>query len=240
MGLFDVFRKKSADPQMVDRELAQKIVHLVMNMLRDKDGRIHTEDAISACATIVAERCIDAAGDFSLRDHDMTPGSRVFSDKANQLICADVPYSDPTMFPPTCIAGMLRTFLPTSIYSNADFPSVEEVIKYFVANIGKPEDWGKVPLSNPEHLPFIPPLQFGYDSRPVVDGILQAAGPDKMRHLTIATMALAEMLKLVEASMAHKATLTLALETVNGMAKNAPMTAKAMNRVQQEYQRQKP
>jgi hypothetical protein len=64
MGLFDVFRKKPADPQSVDRELAQKLVHLVMNMLRDKDGRIHTEDAISACATIVAERCIDAAGIF--------------------------------------------------------------------------------------------------------------------------------------------------------------------------------
>jgi hypothetical protein len=170
----------------------------------------------------------------------MAPGSRVFSDKANQLICADVPASDPSLFPPTCIVGMLRAFLPTAIYPNTDFPSVEEVIKYFVANIGKQEDWGKVPLSNPEHLPFIPPLQFGYESRPQVDAILQPAAADKMRCLRIATMALAEMLKLVEASMAHRAALTLALETINGMAKTAPMTEKAMNRVQQEYAQQNP
>lgn len=240
MGLFDVFRKKSADPQSVDREMAQKIVDLVMKMLRDKDGRIHTEDAISGCATIVAERCIDAAGDFSLRDHEMIPGSRVFSDRANHLICADVPTSDLAMFPPTCIVGMLRKFLPTAIYPNSDFPSVEEVIKYFVSHIGKEEDWGRVPLSNTNQPVFIPPLRFGYESRPLVDDILQPVAADKLRCLTIATMALAEMLKLVETSMDHKTNLTLALETINGMAKTAPMTAKAMAQVQREREKGKP
>jgi hypothetical protein len=233
MGIFDRFRSKPADAAALDRELGQGLVQLVMKLLRDSDGRIHAEDAISAAATIVAERCIDAAGDFSLRDHEMVPGARVFSNRVNELICGDVAKGLAGV-PSDSILGMLRAFLPATLYADEEFPSMEEVFKGFAAKIGK-EDWGKVPLSVPkEHLPFIPPLRIGYESRDEVDRMLRDVGADKMRCVKIATICLAEFLKLVEGTMPHKVALTLAMETVNGMAKTAPMTRKAMEKVQRE------
>ena len=49
MGLIDRFRR----PADADQPFRQKLVDLVFGVLRDADGRIHVEDAISAAATIV-------------------------------------------------------------------------------------------------------------------------------------------------------------------------------------------
>src|SRR6188474_606959 len=108
MSLFDRFRKTPAksSQEPVDSLIRQKLVDLVFAVLRDKDNRIRVEDAISAAATIVAERCIDAAADYPLRDHQLTPGSRVFSTKANELICGDI--LDLKQLPEQSIVGLLR------------------------------------------------------------------------------------------------------------------------------------
>jgi hypothetical protein len=229
MGLFDRFRK----PADVDQPIRQKLVDLVLDTLRDQKG-IRVEDAISAAATIVGERCIDAAGDFPLRDHELTPGSRAFSTRANELICGDVSEGGVSQIPADTIVGVLRARLDSRLYSDAEFPNLAEVFRQFAARVGDPGDWGKVPLSVPQdHVPFILPLQIGYETRARVDDILASIRTDKARCLRIATESLAEILTQVASAIEHKLALTLAIETINGMAKTAPMTERAMRAAQQ-------
>jgi hypothetical protein len=231
MKLFDRFLKgdavQSAEP--VDAPLRKALVDLVLASLRDKAGRIRVEDALSAAATIVAERCIDAAGDFPLRTHDLTPGSRVFSTKANELICGDVTDTDLSLLPKQSIVGMLRHRLDPALFADTDFPPLSEVFKQYAARIGAASDGGKVPLSVPQdNLPFVQPLRVGYETRPRVDQILQPIREDKTRCLRIAVESLAEILKMTASAIDHKLALMLTIETINGMSKTAPMTEKAM------------
>ena len=231
MGLFDRFRK----PTDVDQPLRKRLVDLVYTAVRDPDGRIHVEDAISAAATMVAERCIDAAGDFPLREHEFTPGSPVFSTRANELICGDVSEEGVSQIPADSIVGMLRARLDRSMYSDAEFPNLPDVFRQFAARIGGPVEWGRVPLSVPEnHFPFIRPLQISYETRTRVDDILAPVRHDKARCLRIATESLAEILTEVASAIDHMLALTLAVETINCMAKTAPMTERAMRQAQQK------
>jgi hypothetical protein len=235
MSLFDRFRRESGErpPEVADQPLRQKLVELVLGILRDKNGRIRAEDAISAAATVVGERCIDAAGDFALRDHELVPGSRVFSTRANLLICGDVSDGSVAQVPKDTIIGVLRSRLSPRVYADADFPALSEVFKQYAARVGNPDDWGKAPLSvGDDHLPFVPPLRVGYETRGRVDEILHPVREDKARCLRIATESLAEILGMVASAIDHRLAITLAIETVNGMSKTAPMTEKAMQRAQ--------
>jgi hypothetical protein len=236
MSLFDRLRKTPSEktPEPAEAPLRKKLVDLVLGGLRDKNGRIHAEDAISAAATIVGERCIDAAGDFPLRDHQLAPGSRAFSTRANELICGDAADGDINRIPPDTIVGTLRRQLDPHVYPNTEFPPQKEVFAQFAARIGNPTDWGRVPLSvSKDNFPFIPPLRAGYETRARVDEILRPVLDDKRRCLRIATESLADILTMVAPAMDHKLALTLAIETINGMAKTAPMTEKAMQQAQQ-------
>ncbi len=231
MGLFDRFRS----PTDADQAIRKKLVELVLSVLRDKNGRVHVEDAISASATIVAERCIEKAGDYSLRDHDLVPGSRAFSTRANELICGDVSEGGVGQVPADSIVGMLRARLDGQLYPDSEFPNLSEVFRHFAAQIGDAADWGKVPLSVPkDHLPFIPPLQIGYETRARVDEFFAPVLDDKSRCLRIATEALAEILAMVASAIDHKLALAIAIETINGMAKTAPMTQRAMQQVKEK------
>ena len=230
MGMFDRFRK----PADVDQPIRQKLVELVLGVLRDQNGRIHAEDALSAAATIVGERCIEMAGDFPLRDHGLPPGSRAFSTRANELICGDVSEGSVSQVPADSIVGVLRARLDSRLYADAEFPDLSEVFRQFAARTGDSADWGKVPLSVPEdHLPFIPPLRIGYETRSRVDDILAPVIEDKARCMRIATEALAEILAMVASAIDRKVALKIAIETINGMAKTAPMTERAMQQAQQ-------
>jgi hypothetical protein len=220
MGLFDRFRRIADN----DQPIRQSLVGLVLGLLRDRNGRIRVEDAISVAATIVGERCIDAAGEFSLRDHELTPGSRVFSTRANELICGDISEGGVNQIPTDSVVGVLRARLDSRLYSDAEFPDIAEVFRQFAARIGDTSDWGKVPLSvHQDHLPDILPLKVGYETRVRVDDILSSVRDNKAKSLRIATEALAEILAKVASTIDHKVALTLAIETINGMAKTAPM-----------------
>lgn len=230
MGLFDRFRK----PAELDGPIRSALVNLVMGVLRDKDGRIHVEDAISGAATIVAERCIDAAGDFSLRDHDLTPGSRAFSTRANELICGDVSEGGVLAVPAGSIVGTMRARLDAAVYADGEFPPLAGVFEHFAAHQGSAVDWGKAPLTvSTDNHPFLPPLRFGYETRAQVDEILKPLGTDKARCLRLATEALAELLAMVASAIDHQVALRIAIETINAMAKTAPMTVRAMQAAQQ-------
>jgi len=194
-----------------------------------QNGRIRVEDLISASAAITGEAIIGAAKDFNPRQHDYTPGSRVLSQKANELFCGDRDFYEA---PADSVVGILRDKLNKCGFTAADFPELKEVFTYFVANIGKAEDWGKVPLSIPkDNHPFRMPLRVVYETRPMVDKIFAQLGDDQNQRFKAASLALAEALCKTRDVLVRRLAITLALETVNGMAKTAPMTDAAMEKL---------
>lgn len=232
MSLFDRFKKDPspapAGPSPADKEMRDKLVNLVFDGLRAADGRIRVEDAISASAVIVAERCIDVVGTPALREHDLTPGSRVLSEAINGAICGDE--LELSKIPERTVVGTLRACLDPKLYPDAEFPDLNEVLRTFLSGIGGDGiEWGYLPLSvGKDHEPLVMPLRVGYETRSIVDNILGPVLGDKVHCLGIATQSLAVILTQVAGAIDHRLALRLAMETVNGMAKTASMTEKAM------------
>jgi hypothetical protein len=223
MSLFTLFQKKQPD----DFEMRKQLVGLIMDRLT-KGNRIRAEDAICAAATIVGERCIDVAGDYPLREHDLTPGSRIFSDRVNELLCGDQADTAIANLPPQSVYGVIRASLSNDSYPDDKYPTLTSVFGGYAAGVGKAEDWGKVPVTVlPHNHPSIVPLQFGFETRDKVDAILHSIASDKPRCLVIASNALAALLNRMIGTIAPDVALRLAFEITNGMAKTAPMTKKA-------------
>jgi hypothetical protein len=231
MAAFDLIRKIATGS--ADDRMRRLLVQFVIKSLTDKSGRIRAEDSICLAATIVGERCIDAAGDFQLRKHNFVPGSRIFSNKVNSLINGDLPASGWSAYPEGSILGSLRSRLDPKIYTADTFPVVSELMKGYAAGIGIASDWGKVPLSVPkDNQPFVLPLQVGYNSRAFVDNLFASISQDKLRCLRISAEALGDILNLTAKVFDPAVALRLAVEIINGMSKTAPMTKEALKRVQ--------
>jgi hypothetical protein len=216
------WKRKQKDPA----ETCSEALYGALKVAATHGDRIRVEDLISAAAAIVGEAAIAAAGDFDPRRHDFPPGQRVFSTNVNRLICDDKSLEEA---PADSIVGILREGLSGCGFKTGDFPVLEDVFKYFAANIGKHEEWGKVPLSIPQqHLPFVLPLRVTYATRATVDRSLAPLGNDSSRRLRATTLALAKALCGSRDVLNRIVATTLAIETINGMAKTAPMTDAAM------------
>jgi hypothetical protein len=219
-------KRASVSAAPVDR-CAHMLFQALVEGLKTTEG-VRAEDVITVAASITGELCIEAAGEFNPRKHQFGPGSRILSDKVNELLFGDVPEAAIDMIPATSIVGILRDQLLRSGYSKADFPCLKTVCEHFAANIGTQDDWGKVPLAVPDkNQPFVLPLQVAYETRSLVDQIFQplSGSEDKLR---AAALALAEALVAVRQAIDAKTAVLLALQMVNGMAKTAPMTDEAM------------
>lgn len=230
MGFLDGFRRRGAEGKT--RRLVEDLAGWVLQSLRDDVG-VRVEDAVSGSATIVGERCIDLAGEYPLRDHEFVPGSRVFSDRVNEILCGCGAKDGWDALPGDSVFGLLRDGLDGQAYPPHLFPPLTELIAGYASRIGEESDWGRVPLSVPEdHHPLVLPLEFGFVSRDRVDRILRKLNGDKRACLTIATSTLVEILNSVAEAIDPAIALTLALETANGMAKTAPLTRAALESVE--------
>jgi hypothetical protein len=226
-------KKNNGNSGELDGKAAKTLVAFTMQSLHDEDTGIRVEDALCFLSTIVAERCIDAAGDYDLRDHDLTPGSRTFSDKINAMLSGEVAEDDIAKIPAQSVFGMLRDHLQGT-YDLADFPKLSGVFRYFAEHIGKQEDWGKVPLSVPAgNQPSLLPLQVGFETRDTIDQLFESVASDKPRIVRICAAALADLLGKVRGAIEPKVALALTFELLNGMAKTAPMTARAMQQLEE-------
>lgn len=215
-----------------DAQSAQRLVSFVIETVKDSERRVRVEDVISATAAIVGELCIAAAGEFQPRRHTFTPGSHVFSDRINEILCGDNASGGITAIPKESVFGLVRDHILANGYTIDDFPSLEGVFASFAAKIGNPADWGWVPLSVPkENRPFIMPLRAVYDTRADLDKMFSVFREDPVHCLRVGTMALAQALVLVRDAIDRRVAVLLAFETVNGMAKTAPMTNEAFQRV---------
>jgi hypothetical protein len=139
------------------------------------------------------------------------------------LICDDKATIEEA--PPASIAGDLRDRLQGCGFTQSDFPSLKDVFAPLVQNAGRKEHWGRAPLSIPQqHHPSAMPLYIAYRCREMVDKTLAPLGDDTGCRLRATTAVLARAVCETRKLLARKVAVTLALETVNGMAKTAPMT----------------
>jgi hypothetical protein len=222
------WKRKGRDPV----EACSVTLYTVMKGAVTQGGRIRVEDLISATASIVGEAAIAEAGDLDPRQHTHAPGTRVFSTNVNRLICDDKNFDEA---PPESIVGTLRETLRGCGFTGADFPVLSDVFKHFAANIGKTEDWGKVPLSVPQqHQPFLLPIRVAYETRAAVDHSLESLGDNHSLRLRAATLALAKALCETRDVLSRIIATTLAIETVNGMSKTAPMTDTAIAAIKEK------
>lgn len=220
--------KSGADEERV----ARKVKDAVLEYCRRGRAPVSAKEAVGAMAGVVGERCIDAAGEVQTRGHTFVVGQRMFSDKINELLTGDIGTDDIEEMPAESVFGMLRDELASGGFGRENFPPLQEIFGGFAGRIGRPEDWGKVPLSLPEkYWPGRLPLRVNFDTRAGVDAAVSEIKDDRRRVLRVCTLALALTLK--DEKLADRldpsSALTLALETVNGMAKTAPMTDKAID-----------
>lgn len=224
------WKQKPKQPTAIEA-CAHALYEALANTLT-QDGRIHVEDLISVAAAIVGESAIAAAGDFNPRSHEYIPGARVFSTTANVLISGDKNFEEA---PADSIVGILKDKLAACGFTKTDFPFLKDVFTYFAANVGNKEDWGKVPLSVPkDNHPFVMPLRAAYETRTTVDKHFEPLGDNRQQRLHAATLTLAETLCKTRDVLQRRIATTLALETVNGMSKTAPMTDEAMAKLKSE------
>lgn len=222
------WKRKERDPV----EACSDTLYAVLKSAVTQGGRIRVEDLISASASVVGEAVIANAGDLDPRQHTHVPGTRVFSTNVNRLICDDKSFDDA---PPESIVGTLREKLLGCGFTGADFPILNDVFKHFAANIGKNEDWGKVPLSVPkQHQPFLLPIRVAYETRAAVDQSLKPLGGNHSQRLRAATLALAKAICETRDVLSRTIATTLAIETVNGMSKTAPMTDAAIAAIKEK------
>lgn len=221
--------KKESSSSPTDENCADALFHALADGLKAKDGRIRAEDLITAAASITGELCIEAAGNFNPRKHEFVPGSRVFSDRVNEVFSGDSATEGVEAIPDKSVVGILRDKLLARGYAKSDFPSLKIVFEHFAANIGKQSEWGKVPLLVPdENKPLILPLRVNYETRALVDRSFQPLTSTEER-LRAASLALSKVLIAVQNAIDRKIALLLALQIVNGMSKTAPMTDEAMS-----------
>ena len=73
------------------REATNALSALYEAKVHDAEGRIRVEDLLSAAAAACGEACIAAASDFDLEHHTFAPGAAVLSDRVNAILVADAP-----------------------------------------------------------------------------------------------------------------------------------------------------
>src|SRR5215468_3963690 len=142
-----MFWREKSEAAQIDK-YSEALFQFLADRLR-KDGRIRAEDMISA-ASIAGELCIETAGNFNPRKHTFARGSRIFSDKVNELFSGDSSKLALEQLPAESIVGALRDKLLLSGYTQSDFPDLKSIFESFAANVGNRAEWGRVPLLVPE------------------------------------------------------------------------------------------
>ncbi len=219
-------RAVERDPRAQDEDLAKGIKNVIQAYVRKAGVASPDREAIAAMAAVVGERCQEVAGEFPVRKHTFVPGQRIFSDRVNVLLAGDGRAVDLDGIPSPAIYGQIRDEVDGGRYPRDRFPALKAIFQGFASRIGKPEDWGKVPLSLPaEDWPRLLPLRAAFDTRNGIDAVLGPIKGDKERALRVSTRALTLLLNGADQRLDPGDSLALALETINGMAKTAPMLA---------------
>jgi hypothetical protein len=223
------FSRKPA-PKPDHQAVGQALVAVFEAAVTD-GGRIRVEDLLSAAAAVCGEACIAAAGEFDEADHAYVPGSAVLSQRVNEILCADARDWDHAG---NSVFGIIRAGALANGYPPEALPPITEPIERYVASLGQvdgdPQDrWGRVALSVPEaNLPRIQPIRHAFQLRGPVNEVFTDLHVDRVERPSACAAALVIELARVRQAIDPGIAIRIVLETVNGMAKMAPMTERHM------------
>ncbi len=225
MGIFDFFNSK---PSV--QKLTNKLVEHIFTIIQTEKG-VRVEDAICVIATIVAERCIKIADEFSIDNHEFEPGSPVFSEKINEILFGPKNTEEWDDLPTESVFRQMKLKL-NSHFKSDFFPPLVNTIESFAKNVGETE-WGNLKLSvSEDNRPFILPLQAGYETRAFVEREINIV--DDEYTLRVVINAMCSVLIVTRKALEPLTALTLTFEIINGMSKTATMTHKKMAELQAE------
>jgi hypothetical protein len=198
-----------------------------------REGTYRCEDFISAAAAFLGEVCMRKAADFDFDNHSYTPGKRIFSQKVNVILSGDsAEWRD---VPITSAFGALHNVLIRSreiAWPPETFPSVAEVYESFARSGGQgapPVQWGYVPLSLPsDHFPRMPPLRSAFELRRVALGVIGKQPIPLDLLFAASSVSLIKVLIATRSAIDNAVAVRLAMETMNGMAKTAPVLPRHM------------
>ena len=204
---------------------SEAICRAVLDYVRDEDGGVAPEDAISSAAALVGEACLRAAGHFDVAEHGFAPGQHIFSDTVNELLSGD--RLDLDELPPDSVFGHLRDLLPGLAFAVRALPPLKPMFRRFALAAGTtaPERWGWVPLSVPQrHLPKLMPLSAAFELRSRIEAIYNDHEVAEAERAGCAVGALVKVMNAVGGALPPTVALTLACETILGIAKSCPLT----------------
>jgi hypothetical protein len=207
---------------------ARALAELFKARKRMLDGLIRPENLLNVTAAVTGEFCIRVAGEFDADRHSFFPGSRIESDKVDQLLFAG--QKDWATLPETTIFGTIRDGALHRGYVASDFPALTDILRQPVEGAttnGVPaRPSGRVPLNIGRHrLPKLSPLQEAFLMRELVLIQMSNWGASPNDQALICARATAMLLGFVKDAIDPKIALQIAFATVSGMAKMAPMTA---------------
>jgi len=212
---------------------AEAIANAALARAEDPPGskRVRVEDYLTALGACTGEAAIVDAG-IDIESLEMAPGSALFGDQINAVLTGDT--ADLSEVPADSVLGILVDQLVPGVVALADFGSLQDLYRSVAASVGQTE-WGAFHLTVPhDNLPRVLPIRLAFELRPAVEAACAAAGVAAgLRHQACA-LALAGGLAQVTEAIDIKIGLRLALEVVFGMAKMAPMSQRAFDKVAQE------
>ena len=212
------------------RLAAERLARTAVARVQDPSGRVRVEDYLTVLAAMAGESALVVGiAPTEIETADLAPGSAVFGPQINEILSGDG--SEIAEVPADSVVGILVRELVPATVPISYFDQLERLYKLVVSNVGT-EPWGNVPLSvGDDHRPTILPIQVAFEMRGVVDQALQLAElPPELRHVPCA-LALAIGIRQVAGAIELPVAVNLALEVTFGMAKMAPMSKAAYERV---------
>jgi hypothetical protein len=217
----------------VVRKAAELLAGVALARVQERpSGRVRVEDYITVLASMTGEAALVAAGVLDIETSTIPPGSAVFGDAINEILTGDT--DDLTKLPADSVIGILVRELVPGVVSLDSFGRLDDFYRRVAENVGK-MPWGHVAVSvGDDHKPTVMPIQAAFELRPSVEAAMADTGlPPGSRHVPCA-LALAFGLTQVKGAIDIQVAVTLAMDVVFGMAKMAPMSRAAFQRVAAE------
>jgi hypothetical protein len=205
--------------------LIDLLLHKALAISEYPPGRYRSEEVISAIAAFAGECQMRRAGEVDFSTAKFTPGQAVFSARINNLLSGD--QTGWASVPASSAFGsifQILTHLSTHPWSPSLFPNPADIYSTYAAAAGTARKWGFAPLSVPQqNHPRIPPLRAAFDLRNAVYKSGPHPQPSANELAAAAVMSLIKALIKVRGSIDDTVVLTLAFETLNALAKTAPV-----------------
>ena len=217
-------------------DLVERLSQLAQAMAEGQSkGMFRCEDMISATAAFVGECAMCNADELDVDNHPYAPGRAIFSQRINMVLSGD--RTDWREVPITSTFGALYGILthagaPGGAWDPRIFPDIAGIYQSYAAARGPNApagQWGFVPLGvAPGHAPKMPPLRAAFELRRLAFANRTAAFPSRTDLSTVSQLALVKVLTKTRRAIAEAVAIKLAFETINGMAKTAPVLLKHM------------